>query len=1588
MTKYVFSKKSVKCATITICLLALLISLFSLVSFSDGGFRTFTSADQSDPLFIKKHFEELPMAYSATISVPSNLSQYCPIISNYPNVTNYYFGFNIERDGRPAISYNNKSAKTSAAFSYDLRGKGEVNVTVVCETDTGSAVYKLYIDGVLQDSLTITSYPTIHNIDPLNSQSSVREVSIGTDGRAQSYTSTVAIKDIFVYSKAPSYTAEGGLSFADGSLMASYENMNEHADFIRDTSGNGHDAVRNSFLTGYTGGSALFTESDQKDPLYIKKHFDVLPRAYSTTVSVPASLSAYSPIITNYSGVKEQYYFGMEIGSDGKPTIYYNSHDYANRAIVKFDYSLKGMSDVNVTLACEINNDSSVYKLYINGVYQESKTVTKAAIHDFDAIVSQTENRELSIGADGNVHTKIAIKDLSIYSTAPSYTSEGGLSFAEGSLMASYENMASCLDVIPDTSGNGHDAMRNSYYIKTVEGMSFSENNVSNPLVINNYLTKIPRAIEAEIFMPSGISSTSPIFGSYNNGSGTYMGLEINASGNPVFYYRTYTNKNDQIRTSITFSSYDVRGKGYIKLAVTNEIDSGESVYKLYVNGVLTETHVPVVHTDTKYSDTYIHNFDVVRAQRVTKEFTVGCDGLNFFKGKMKSVAIYDTALTEEEILISFENGVDLGGNALIAYYDLTSEDNNDELIKDESGNGHDLTPNFYERENELNEYAYSFAFLGDTQFLIDADINKGGGTKYATPIYDWLLANKDSKKIEYVFGLGDVTETNADAEWAYAKSLYQKLSGNIPYAVISGNHDTVPKLDKYFANETSLTDNITGYYKEGSVGNYYMNFEVLGNKYTVLTLEYGANDDILTWANSVVGSEELKDRQVIILTHCYMDYDGELTYAGGTGGLTTNANTGYVYNNGQDMWDEFISLHENVVMVVAGHIDPLVIQRRHDDKGVNGNTVHQFLIDPQAIDHAHANETGMIAMFYFSADGSEVQVEYISAYKSLERGEDVLFREENQFSFTIDEVGSERTPYGVIPADMVSDDKPVALFRNGKCIGTYSLFSHSNGYGSALEAAKNQLSGGNYASEEDGTVYIYFRSDAAASNRYENFGQIVGKVVIDLNGKTLTQNYAGNTLFYTMMKYLNNSMGDLTVEVKNGDIVLERSLMTFDGNDSYTNAATDERYKTVNFTYKNVDFSVKAGKSSYSENFLGYFDVYGKAAKLLKYNVVFNDCNFDLTGFVAKSTSVFMNANDPDTSKTNVVVNVTVNGGSLMLADSSLKLSDSISNGSSVTFGKGSDGKYMTLIAPTVPALSNSVYINGDAESVFVAYKTDGGNVFCSLTPKAVLGFTPKTSITLGSELVYNIYVPVEDYLKSFTVNGATYENAEVVTLEDGKEYYLISVPMPASEAAKDIVLKATITVDGKDYSGTWTMSIPKYATKVLSSDATETEKTLVKDVLAYINSAYLYFNKTTVSAIDEILGTYKGTLDTTTPETNATVGLKGATLVLEATPALRFYLADDADKNAYTFYVNGGKVAAKEGTDKTGTYLEVSLYAYKMCETVTYKINGVESGSYHIGEYYEYAKTLENANLTALVENFWIYCQSAKAYKASVAV
>ncbi|MBQ3015935.1 MAG: hypothetical protein IJD79_04060 [Clostridia bacterium] len=271
-------------------------------------------------------------------------------------------------------------------------------------------------------------------------------------------------------------------------------------------------------------------------------------------------------------------------------------------------------------------------------------------------------------------------------------------------------------------------------------------------------------------------------------------------------------------------------------------------------------------------------------------------------------------------------------------------------------------------------------------------------------------------------------------------------------------------------------------------------------------------------------------------------------------------------------------------------------------------------------------------------------------------------------------------------------------------------------------------------------------------------------------------------------------------------------------------------------------------------------------------------------------------------------------------------------------------------------------------------------------------ISFVPKTSITLSNELIFNIYVPVNNALKSFTIDGEALNTDEVVSI-DGNDYYRAKVELPSSEAARNIRLVAIITANGKDYKGSWTVNIPKYAEKIIE-EGTETEVQLVRDVLSYIRAAYAYFDKTDDAAmakIETLLG--EGYDENNKPAFNGsaeepTVGLKGVTFVLDAVPAIKFYISESAEK--YEFYSNGEKLNANLGSDAKGEYLEVDVYAYAMSETITYTIDGDLAGSYHINSYYTFVTTDDkyknDSELINLVERFARYCESAAKYRDSV--
>ena len=285
--------------------------------------------------------------------------------------------------------------------------------------------------------------------------------------------------------------------------------------------------------------------------------------------------------------------------------------------------------------------------------------------------------------------------------------------------------------------------------------------------------------------------------------------------------------------------------------------------------------------------------------------------------------------------------------------------------------------------KTSVTDYAYSFCVVGDTQMVCRyfPDNMKN--------IYDWILANKDSKKIAHVFGLGDITDANTDEEWAVAKAQIDRLNGKVSHTLVRGNHDGAAKFNSNFSN-SAYTGQLDGFYQNGKIENCYKKLDVGTEKYLMLTLDNGPVDAVLEWADGIIKANS--DRKVIISTHAYLSQDGD-TLKGGVDADTPSKN-GEQFNDGDDIWNELIYENKNVFMVLCGHIDAdRVIQTKA--VGKHGNEVIQILSDSQSVDQS-VGPTGMVTMLYFSEDGKKITVETYSTVRNA------FFMEENQFEIDV----------------------------------------------------------------------------------------------------------------------------------------------------------------------------------------------------------------------------------------------------------------------------------------------------------------------------------------------------------------------------------------------------------------------------------------------------------------------------------------------------------------------------------------------------------------------------------------------------------
>ena len=604
--------------------------------------------------------------------------------------------------------------------------------------------------------------------------------------------------------------------------------------------------------------------------------------------------------------------------------------------------------------------------------------------------------------------------------------------------------------------------------------------------------------------------------------------------------------------------------------------------------------------------------------------------------------------------------------------------------------------------------------------------------------------------------------------------------------------------------------------------------------------------------------------------------------------------------------------------------------------------------------------------------------------------------------TYTYDQI---HTPYGNVESEWLGKTFVVFKYENGVYTNVYA----DNSIAQALAADK--VGARMYCANEGDTAVVYMISDATSVAISGNLCLLNGTMIIDLGGHKLTQG-AAEPIFRSYAKcgaHSSTNTGEgiehtATFKIINGEIILNSYGLFRVGMEGSNNYAKSKCIKTVDWTLDNVDISLSGGATL--TTLIEYKDNSGATSDVrdMYFNLtVKENCTIDISN--ATKTVTLFNAKDNKISgnssgnyATNSIVNITVEGCKIISDSIDFVWTAIQSNGSSVIFDKTSDGNYMYLVLSKAAAEefdTSKVFETSDGTKlVLVKIFEDESTVTYRLRPVEVsnIDFTPKISITLDRELIMNIYIPTELLLK-FTLDGVEYANlanlAESERVIDGKTYYLVRIELPAAEAARAVKLVATVSIGEKIATGTFTFSIPTYAQKVITT-GNEIETTLVRDVLSYVRSAYVYFgkqDKAAIANIDTIIGENYDAENT--PELNGsaetpTVGLKSATLVLGATPAIRFYISGSPD--SYEFYVNGVKLNTVTVTDGDGkTYVEMDVYAYAMCDTVTYCIDGVESGSYHINSYYEYAKTLNDSELVNLVERFAKYCESAKAYKAS---
>ncbi len=405
---------------------------------------------------------------------------------------------------------------------------------------------------------------------------------------------------------------------------------------------------------------------------------------------------------------------------------------------------------------------------------------------------------------------------------------------------------------------------------------------------------------------------------------------------------------------SVIFPKATLEGGAWTHLAVVSDIEGKR--FLCYINGVLKETrsmiegHIKAIESVEFNEDTDTHMTmlgGIFSWASQVKESL--CGELGFF-------AAYSDARSAEEIAADYKSFKNPDKNELMLAYIFDGD--NKAVYRDLSGNENDLSwmGYGYVEKDELklpSNYDYSMMVVGDTQGLTGRNDTAG---YYG--LYDWIAENIDSKKIEAVIGVGDITNSNIASQWEKAVVAFEKLKGKVRHFPVLGNHDVSVSYGgddaELYKKYLPLDDSADGDSMDGSVKAYYRRFTVKGIKYLFLGMSYEPKQAEVDFAKTVL--EAHPDYNVILSCHGYLDADGSLLS----------------HSGGPILREQLVLPYSNIVLVLCGHMHSDNVLLYTEDRD-DGTVVQAVLTNPQ--EYNYDVNIGVVTGLYFTNGGKTVYV-------------------------------------------------------------------------------------------------------------------------------------------------------------------------------------------------------------------------------------------------------------------------------------------------------------------------------------------------------------------------------------------------------------------------------------------------------------------------------------------------------------------------------------------------------------------------------------------------------------------------------------